>query len=260
MHPDCPAEVLLELNEVLLARKHVASYNIADMPGYTGTAGAFEIHNTSIPPAVRPRRHSPRDSAFAQTKVQEMLDAGIIRPSVNSPYACEYTCAAKKDESGDWTDLRFCNDFRPLNDATPLDRYPLPHPDDIFNQLGDAKYFSKIDLRAGFNQIPVHPDSIAKTAFWCDGVKYEYVRMPFGLKNAPIHFQKTMDLEIEKAGLRHCTKCFIDDVIIYSNTPEEHVQHVQAVLDMLDSCNLRFHPTKSVFMTESVEYLGHFNL
>jgi len=187
-----------------------------------------------------------------------MLDAGIIRPSANSEYACEYTCAAKKDDSGDWTDLRFCNDFRPLNDCTPLDRYPLPHPDDIFNQLGDAKYFSKIDLRAGFNQIPVHPDSIAKTAFWCDGQKYEYTRMPFGLKNAPIYFQKVMDSEIERAGLRHCTKCFIDDVIIYSNSPEEHVQHVTQVLNMLDSCDLRFHPTKSVFMTESVEYLGHF--
>ena len=258
MHPDCPADVLLELNKALLERKHTASYNVADMPGYSGSQGPFTIHNTDVPPAVRPRRHSPRDQAFAKEKVKEMLDAGIVRPCVDSPYACEYTCAAKKDDNGDWTDLRFCNDFRPLNDVTPLDRYPLPHPDDIFNQLGDARFFSKIDLRAGFNQIPVHSDDIAKTAFWCDGVKYEYVRMPFGLKNAPIHFQRIMDAEIERAGLRNCVKCFIDDLIIYSVTPEEHVQHVQKVLDMLDAVNLRFHPTKSVFMTESVEYLGHY--
>ena len=219
MHPDCPADVLLELNRTLLERKHVASYNVADMPGYSGSAGPFTIDNTSVPPAVRPRRHSPRDQTFAKQKLQEMLDAGIIRPCTHSPYACEYTCAAKKDDNGDWTDLRFCNDFRPLNDVTPLDRYPLPHPDDIFNQLGDARYFSKIDLRAGFNQIPVHPDDIPKTAFWCDNVKYEYVRMPFGLKNAPIHFQRIMDSEIERHGLRGSVRCFIDDLIIYSNTP-----------------------------------------
>ncbi len=79
MHPDCPADVLLDLNRVLLDHKHVASYSISDMPGYSGAAGPFEINNTSVPTAVRPRRHSPHDSEFAKAKVQEMLDAGIIR-------------------------------------------------------------------------------------------------------------------------------------------------------------------------------------
>ena len=187
-----------------------------------------------------------------------MLDAGIIRPSQSTAYACEFTVAAKKDEDGDWTDLRFCNDFRFMNEVTPLDRYPLPHPEDIFNELGDSKYFSKLDLRAGFNQIPMNEEDIEKTSFWCDGMKYEYVRMPFGLKNAPIHFQRIMDWELEQHGLRGFVRCFIDDLIVYSRTPEDHVKHVTAVIKMLEACNLRFHPSKSVFMTESVEYLGHF--
>ena len=257
-HPDCPADALLSLNKVLLQHQYVAAYNIKDMPGYTGDAGPFRINNTTTPPYVRQRRHSPRDQAFAKSKVQEMLDAGIIRLSNSTRYACEWTAAAKKDTQGDWTDLRFCNDFRAMNECTPLDRYPLPHPEDIFNELGEARYFSKLDLRAGFNQIPMAAEDVEKTSFWYDGSKYEYVRMPFGLKNAPIHFQRIMDQELSKHALRDFCRCFIDDLIVYSRTPEEHVEHVARVLAMLDDCNLRFHPTKSVFMTESVEYLGHF--
>ena len=190
-----------------------------------------------------------------------MLDAGIIRPreSTDPPqYGTEFTCAAKKDEQGDWTDLRFCNDFRTLNSVTPLDRHPLPLADDIFNTLGTSKVYSKIDLRAGFNQIPVKDTDIPKTAFWFDQRLYEYVRMPFGLKNAPIYFQRIMDKELHLAQLCHCVWCFIDDIVVYSNTPEEHIQHVQQVLDCLHACGLRYHPGKSVFMTDSVEYLGHY--
>ena len=258
MHPEATAEHLLAMRAMLQQHEHVAAAELRDLPGYTGDMGPLRIDNARAPNPVRPRRHSPRDEEFSRSKVQEMLDAGIIRPSQSTRYACEYTCAAKKDEHGEWSDLRFCNDFRPLNDETPLDLYPLPRPDDIFMQLGEARFFSKLDLKAGFNQVPVAEEDVEKTAFWCAGQKYEYVRMPFGLKNAPIHFQRIMDFELDRHGLRGFVRCFIDDLIIYSRSPEEHIQHVQRVLRMLDACNLRFHPSKSVFLTDSVEYLGHF--
>ena len=258
MHPEATAEQMLALREMLKDYRGVSASELHELPGYCGAVGPLQIQNDRIPAPVRQRRHSPRDEDFARAKVQEMLDAGIIRPSQSTRYACEYTCAAKKDAQGDWSDLRFCNDFRPLNDETPLDKYPLPHPEDIFNQLGTSRFFSKMDLKAGFNQIPVAEEDMEKTAFWCAGQKYEYVRMPFGLKNAPIHFQRIMDTEIERHGLRAFVRCFIDDLIIYSSSAEEHIKHIQQVMHMLEACNLRFHPSKSVFMTDSVEYLGHF--
>jgi hypothetical protein len=175
MHPDCTPAQLQGLRDMLVTHKGTAAYTLNDLPGYSGKLSPFPIDNTSMPEFVRPRRHSPRDQQFAASKIEEMLQAGIIRPRESSAppeYATEYTCAAKKDEQGGWTDLRFCNDYRPLNTVPPLDRYPLPVPDDIFNTLGSAKVFSKIDLRAGFNQIPIKESDIPKTAFWFNNRLY----------------------------------------------------------------------------------------
>jgi hypothetical protein len=190
--------------------------------------------------------------------VAELLDAGIVRPSSSRLYATEYAVVKKKDEDGQWTDGRMVFDLRPTNLKTKLDRYPLPTPEYLFNKLGQAKYFSTMDLRSGFHQIPIHEDDVEKTAFYCGGAKYEFTRMPFGLKNAPIHFQRVMDTEIQRHGLQDFTGCFIDDIIIFSNTAEEHLQHIQQVMEMLDAVNLRFHPSKSIFMADSVQYLGHY--
>ena len=125
----------------------------------------FTITNHTLPPYSSPHRHSPRDVEFAGDKVREMLDAGIIRHSHSTSYAAEYTCTAKKDENGDWTDMRFCKDYRLLNDCTELEKYPLPVAEEVFNDLGQAKFFTKIDLRSGFNQIPIAPEDMEKTTF-----------------------------------------------------------------------------------------------
>ena len=97
-----------------------------------------------------------------------------------------------------------------------------------------------------------------KITFWLNHQKFEYTRMPFGLKNAPIYFQKIMDAEIDRHNCRQFTRCFIDDLIVFSTTAEEHLQHLRTVMNMLAACQLRFHPSKSVFMTDSIEYLGHY--
>lgn len=112
-------------------------------------------------------------------------------------------------------------------------------------------------MRQGFLQIKIKKEDQPKTAYWLNNSLMMYTRMPYGLKNAPAFFQRVMDHEIAHAGLNHCAVAFIDDLLIYSETPEEHVKHVAAVLDMLHECGLRAHPGKSIFGAESIEYLGH---
>jgi len=188
MHPEASADHVQHLKEVLAQNLHVAAYSINDLPGYTGAVAPFRLDLEETPVPTRPRRHSPGDEDFAKQKVAELLDAGIVRPSSSRLYATEYAVVKKKDEDGLWTDGRMVFDLRPTNLKTKLDRYPLPTPEYLFNKLGQAKYFSTMDLRSGFHQIPIHEEDVEKTAFYCGGAKYEFTRMPFGLKNGHHHF------------------------------------------------------------------------
>jgi hypothetical protein len=126
----------------------------------------------------------------------------------------------------------------------------------------NGKFLTALDLRSGFHQIPMHPDSISKTAFWYASGTHPpqllaYTRMPFGLKNAPAKFQRVMDAELARGGCAEFAFAYIDDLIIVSDTWDEHLRHVDQVFKTLASCNLKIHPDKSVFATDVVEYLGH---
>ncbi|PNH01097.1 Retrovirus-related Pol polyprotein from transposon [Tetrabaena socialis] len=167
-----------------------------------------------------------------------------------------YIVAAKKcPDTGLWTQHRMAQDYRSVNAHTPQDQYGLHRPEEIFQQVGKAKLFSKLDLRQGFLQIPTSEKDQAKTAFWVGNKLVCYNRMPYGLKNASAKFQRVMDYEISKAKLDHCAISFIDDVLIWSDT--QHEKDVATVLDMLHSCGLRAHPDKSIFAADVIEYLGH---
>ncbi|KAJ9515291.1 hypothetical protein QJQ45_006592 [Haematococcus lacustris] len=235
------------------------AHSLSDLTGYKGPRGAFRIElSTTDPIITKPRRYSDLELQVTDKKVQELEEAGIIQP-VTGPcdYASAPTLPMKKDAQGQWTDTRFCIDFRRLNDATKSDRYGLPLPEEMFARVGSARWFSKLDMRSGFLQIPVHPDDQLKTAFWARNRLYCYTRMPFGLKNASAEYQRVMDAAITSASLSHCCMAFIDDVLVYSDSFEAHCEHVQALLQMLQTIGMFAHPEKTILAADRVEYLGH---
>ncbi|KAJ9504529.1 hypothetical protein QJQ45_005458, partial [Haematococcus lacustris] len=232
------------------------AHSLRDLTGYKGPRGAFRISLSTTDPVVsKPRRYSELELQTTDAKVAEMLEAGIIRP-VTEP--CDYASAPvlpmKKDAAGQWTDKRFCVDYRRLNEVTLPDRYGLPLPEEMFARLGTARWFSKLDMRSGFLQLPVHSDDQLKTAFWARNQLYCFTRMPFGLRNASAEYQRVMDAAITSAGLSANCMAFIDDVLVYSDSFEAHCQHVQSLLQMLQDIGMFAHPEKSILATDCVEY------
>ena len=231
-----------------------------DLPGYCGSQGPFTVALEHDNPILRPsRRFSAVEKDVQNKKCTELLDADIICkcPQQGNKYAFSATIAPKKDAEGNWSDSRYCVNYIPLNEASKRDAYVMQNPEDLFQRIGSATVFSKVDLRSGFHQIPVSLEDQPKLAFWWGQELWTYKRMPYGVKNGPAKFQRIMDAEIMQAGLTHCCFAFIDDLFIYSSSPEQHVIDVDAVLNMLYQVGLRAHPDKSIFGTAVVEYLGH---
>ena len=147
-------------------------------------------------------------------------------------------------------------DYRSLNEKTISDAYPLPNICEILNQLGGAKYFSTLDLASGFHQIPMDPDSQSKTAFCTSYGHYEYKRMPFGLKNAPSTFQRMMDQVL--SGIQGVELfVYMDDIVVYSSSLEEHANKLKKLLGRLQTAGLTLQPEKSHFLQKQIAYLGH---
>lgn len=179
-----------------------------------------------------------------------MLNDGIIRLS-SSPV---WLVPKKADASGlqKW---RIVIDYRKLNEKTIDDRYPIPNISDILDKLGRSQYFTTLDLASGFHQIEMNPNSISKTAFSVDNGHYEYIRMPFGLKNAPATFQRVMD-NVEKLQGKICL-VYMDDIIIFSTSLQEHISNLKSVFKKLRENNLKIQLDKSEFLCKSVEFIGH---
>jgi hypothetical protein len=147
--------------------------------------------------------------------LNELLDKGYIHPS-SSPWGCPALFVKKKDQS-----LRLCVDYRPLNAITTKNKYLLPHIDILFDQLTDAKVFSKVDLHLGYHQIKIRPEDVPKTAFSTRYGLYEYLVMSFGLTNAPAYFMYLMN-SVFMPELDKFIMVFNDDILIYSKSEEEH--------------------------------------
>ena len=171
---------------------------------------AIETHGPSLHQPYRRQNPAVRREEMAQ--VQQMLSSNVIRPS-NSPWASPVVMVRKKDGS-----LSFCVDFRQLNAATVMDAHPLPRIDDILDALHGAKWFSTLDLKSGYWQVPITEQDKAKTAFrTSSGQLFEFNQVPFGLCNAPATFSRLMDRVL--AGL-HWEMCqfYLDDIIVFSST------------------------------------------
>lgn len=190
-----------------------------------------------------------------QKQIGELLNNGIIRPS-QSPWSSPIWIVPKKSDASGKQKWRMVVDFRRLNDKTIDDKYPIPNIADILDKLGRSQYFSTIDLASGFHQIEMDPKDIEKTAFTVENGHYEFTRMPFGLKNAPATFQRVMDNMLR--GLQHHSCIvYLDDIIIFSTSLQEHIQRLTDVFNRLRKYNFKIQLDKCEFLRKEVDYLGH---
>jgi hypothetical protein len=186
----------------------------------------IELKPGTAPISRRSYRMPPNELAELKIQLQDLLEKGFIRPS-SSPWGCPAIFVKKKDQT-----LRMCVDYRPLNEVTIKNKYPLPQINILFDQLTGARVFSKIDLRSGYHQIRIRPEDIPKTAFTTRYGLFEYLVMSFGLTNAPAHFTYLKN-SVFMPELDKFVVVFIDDILIYSKTEEEHAQHLRIVLTRL---------------------------
>ncbi|GJY29473.1 putative reverse transcriptase domain-containing protein [Tanacetum coccineum] len=202
------------------------------------------------PVAKSPYRLAPSKMQELSGQLQELQDKGFIRP-IHSPWGAPMLFVKKKDGS-----FQMCIDYRELNKLTVKKRYPLPRIDDLFDQLQGSHYFSKIDLRSGYHQLRVHEDDIPKTAFRTRYGHFEFIVMPFGLTNALAVFMDLMN-RVCKPYLDKFVIVFIDDILIYSKSKEEHEIHLRMVLELLKKEKLYAKLSKCEFWLQEVHFLSH---
>jgi hypothetical protein len=190
-----------------------------------------------------------------EEQIQEMLLNGIIQPS-NSPYNAPIWVVPKKSDASGKRKVRLVIDYRKLNEKTVDDRYPIPQIEEILENLGKSEYFTTLDLKSGFHQIEMDLVDRIKTAFSVDNGHYEFVRMPFGLKNAPATFQRVMN-SILQGLIGNICYVYLDDIIVVGTSLENHIENLNRVFERLISNNLKIQLDKCEFLKKETEFLGH---
>jgi hypothetical protein len=227
-----------------------------DAPPYGGSQ--IQIDTEVIPvepdskPVLRPMfRYSPQELELMDKRIAELLELGYIQPS-SSPYGAP-VLFVKKPRS---TELRMVVDYRALNKLTKRNAFPLPRVDVLFDHLAGSKVFSLIDLRNAYHQCKILPTDVPRTAFRSPFGHYEYLTLSFGLVNAPAAFQAVMNKIFSKL-LYKCCLVYLDDILVFSKTAEEHAQHLKDVLDILKANKLTVALHKCTLNQASVLFLGH---
>ncbi|GKF52414.1 putative reverse transcriptase domain-containing protein, partial [Tanacetum coccineum] len=207
---------------------------------------------SAAPTAQAPYRLSPSKMQELFALLQELVDKGFIRPS-SSPWGAPVLFVKKKDRS-----FCMCIDYRELNKLTMKNHYPLSRIDnlDLFDQLQGSSVYSKIDLRSGYHKLRVRDEDIPKTAFKTRYGHYEFQVMPFGLTNTSMVFMDVIN-RVCKPYLDTFMIVFIDDILIYSKSKEEHEEHLKLILELLKKKELYVKFSKCDFWLYKVLFLGH---
>lgn len=213
------------------------------------TVEKHAIITRSAPICFRPRRLSPKHQIVLREHITQLLKEGVIQKSKSS-WAAPIVLVWRPNG-----DMRLCIDYREINKVTKSDAYPLPLIDDLMQNMKKAKYFSTIDLKSGYYLIQMKEESIEKTAFITPEGLYEFLVMPFGLKNAPATFQRMMhtvlgDLKTKGVSI------YLDDIIIFTSDKATHQILLREVFFRLRSAQLYINIQKSHFMKSHVIYLG----
>lgn len=208
-----------------------------------------------IPIHTKSYRYPQIHRAEVAKQINDMLAQNIIRPS-HSPWSSPIWVVPKKLDASGQQKWRVVVDFRKLNEKTIGDSYPLPNITDLLDKLGRCQYFTTLDLASGFHQIQMAEDDIPKTAFNSENGHYEFLRMPFGLKSAPATFQRTMENILRGINNEKCL-VYLDDIIIFSTSLQEHISRLREVFDRLRNANFKIQLDKSEFLRKEVAYLGH---
>ncbi|KAJ9530991.1 hypothetical protein QJQ45_001002 [Haematococcus lacustris] len=222
----------------------------AGLPPQRAVDHRIEVEPGKRPPTRPTYNMSTSELAELKAQITEMQEKGFIRPST-SPYAAGVLFVRKKDGT-----FRMCVDYRPLNRITIKNKYPLPRVENMLDRLHGATVFSKIDLRQGYHQIRIAPEDIPKTAFSTRYGHFEFTVLPFGLCNAPATFQRLMN-DIFRQELDDHVIVYLDDILIFSRTHEEHARHLDRVLSLLRQHKLYAKLSKCEFGRSQTQFLGH---
>ena len=230
----------------------LAGFPTLTQPTFSASAvkHGVEHHLTTTGPPVyaRARRLDPTKLAVAKAEFANMEHLGIIRRS-NSPWASPLHLVPKP--GGGW---RPCGDYRRLNEAMTPDRYPVPNIQDFSAHLAGKVIFSKVDLVRGYHQVPVHPLDVPKTAVITPFGLFEFLRMPFGLKNAAQSFQRLMDSVLRDLPFLFV---YLDDILVASTSTSQHLAHLRTLFERLSQHGLIVNPAKCQFGLSTIDFLGH---
>ena len=241
-----------DLNKFLVKNSDIFSTSLVDI----GKTDIFSHKIETLPGAppvhLAPHRVDPIKKKEIERQTAEMEDAGLIRQS-NSVWHSPVVLVKKKDNS--W---RFAIDYRKLNSITIPISHPLPRIEDVFDALGESKatIFSTLDLNSAYYQVALDPETRHKASFVTHEGVYEFLRMPFGLRNAPMSFQLLMSMVLRGLNWKYVL-CYIDDILVFSPNLETHITHLDEVFQRLRDAKLTLKPSKCKFGVDKIMFLGH---
>uniref|UniRef100_A0A158P4I8 RNA-directed DNA polymerase n=1 Tax=Tetranychus urticae TaxID=32264 RepID=A0A158P4I8_TETUR len=250
VNEDLEKETLRQLND-LISNYRVVFAATSEELGFSRVY-THRIETGNHPPiSQKPYRMSEQKRLIAEKSINELMDDGIVIPSC-SPWSSPIVLVAKKGTD----EVRLCVDYRKLNEITVKDKFPLPNIQDYLDSLQGMKYFSLLDLRSGYHQMAMDPLDQQKTAFVTPSGLYEYTRLPFGLANGPASFMRMMSIVLSGLIYNTCL-IFIDDLLIFSKTEDEHLNRCEIIFQRLKDAGLTLKPNKCSFFKRKILYLGH---